>query len=642
MRASETAGTDLVDVRTRACAESRGLGASPPARVHGLLRGALGAIRRAAAGGGDGVRPAARRGCSSGSPVRGGRSFPETSRRPFPRRAAAERAAIGAASIRNLRRGVHGVPGGLEPDQGGHPRPRVGSTGEENLAAARERGQGSLPPLGPLRELGARSDPRRARRADRLRREAAGQSAAGERAGVPAHPVRQPGHPQEAGGPRDPARDAANRDRGDPGGSERDPRGGDLRAFLRPPRRDDAGARAPAVEDGRRGRAGLHVAARRGPLPPEVREAHPPRGVRRRGEPRRPRPRRDRALHGRDGRGDPRRTPAPGSGCTIAGGPGRGAYDVGRPVHARRRARTGWATASWRCPSCGRSGGRSRQARWRFSRRRAAAADLPGRGQRGTWCWSARASACDTRPRWRGGACARRGSCPTPFGPRCCRSWRGSPRGSATPPTARRPLLTAALAEPPTTRHQLRDYDALLRLARDRAGSRTAAPLHPARGRRPRAPSARSRGAPGDRPLALLAPGAAFCLDEAVARRNASATLADRLAERGLRAAPRHRARRRAPRPGRSRLSRRARSRSWADLDPVELAALLRRARVRRRRTTRDRRTSRRRGHSGGRVLRADGPGPHGAVGRAARACSTASSSVRPASSRSAPTGTSA
>jgi lipopolysaccharide heptosyltransferase II len=140
-------------------------------------------------------------------------------------------------------------------------------------------------------------------------------------------------------------------------------------------------------------------------------------------------------------------------------------------------------------------------------------------------------------------------------------------------------LLTAALPRPPGTAHQLRDYDVLL-------ASRGIEPdLDPPRLPIPPMADDRARrafaaaGLPGGGPLVLLAPGAAFGPTKQwpVDR---FAELADKLAERGVLSGI-------VVGPGEERLgeevSRRARYRPvvlGVDLDPVELAALLRQTRV--------------------------------------------------------------
>ncbi len=144
---------------------------------------------------------------------------------------------------------------------------------------------------------------------------------------------------------------------------------------------------------------------------------------------------------------------------------------------------------------------------------------------------------------------------------------------------ARSALLTLAVTRPTSTEHQLRDYDRLLAargVPPDLGPPRLAIPPNAEdRARR----SIAAAGLPGGAPLALLAPGAAFGPTK---RWPASrfAALADILADRGVLSGI-------VVGPGEERLgediSRRARHRPvvlGADLDPVELAALLRYARV--------------------------------------------------------------
>ena len=143
----------------------------------------------------------------------------------------------------------------------------------------------------------------------------------------------------------------------------------------------------------------------------------------------------------------------------------------------------------------------------------------------------------------------------------------------------RSPLLTHSVPRPHGTEHQLRDYDALL--ASRNIAPDTDPPLLPippnAEDRARRAFAA--AGLPGGAPLVLLAPGAAFGpTKQWPAKRFAE--LADGLAERGVLSGV-------VVGPGEEGLgeavSRQARHRPvvlGADLDPVELAALLRQARV--------------------------------------------------------------
>ncbi len=140
-------------------------------------------------------------------------------------------------------------------------------------------------------------------------------------------------------------------------------------------------------------------------------------------------------------------------------------------------------------------------------------------------------------------------------------------------------LLTEALPRPGGTGHQLREYDALLAasdIEPDRDPPRL--PIPPTAEDTARRAFA-AAGLPGGAPLVLLAPGAAFGPTKQWPAERFAA-LADKLAERGLLSGI-------VVGPGEERLgediSRRARHRPvvlGADLDPVELAALLRRARA--------------------------------------------------------------
>jgi heptosyltransferase-2 len=140
-------------------------------------------------------------------------------------------------------------------------------------------------------------------------------------------------------------------------------------------------------------------------------------------------------------------------------------------------------------------------------------------------------------------------------------------------------LLTKAPQRPAGTDHQLRDYDALL-ASRDIQPDRDPPllPIPPAAEDTARRAFA-AAGLPGGAPLVLLAPGAAFGPTKQWPAERFAA-LADQLAERGVLSGI-------VVGPGEERLgedvSRRARHRPvvlGANLDPVELAALLRRARV--------------------------------------------------------------
>ena len=143
----------------------------------------------------------------------------------------------------------------------------------------------------------------------------------------------------------------------------------------------------------------------------------------------------------------------------------------------------------------------------------------------------------------------------------------------------RGPLLTHGVPPPARTEHQLRDYDALL-------ASRGIAPdLEAPRLPIPREASERAvaaldaAGIRGDRPLALLAPGAAFGWTKRWPAESYGA-LGDRLADRDFACAV-------VIGPGEEELGLHVASAGrgsppviGADLDPVELSALLARARV--------------------------------------------------------------
>ncbi|MGH9398723.1 MAG: glycosyltransferase family 9 protein, partial [Thermoanaerobaculia bacterium] len=140
-------------------------------------------------------------------------------------------------------------------------------------------------------------------------------------------------------------------------------------------------------------------------------------------------------------------------------------------------------------------------------------------------------------------------------------------------------LLTHAVPRPAGAAHQLRDYDRLLAsrgVAPDLDPPRLPIPFNALdRARR----SIAAAGLPGGAPLALLAPSAAFGPTKQWPA-DRFAALADELAERGVLSGI-------VVGPGEERLgedvSRRARHRPvvlGADLDPVELAALLLQARV--------------------------------------------------------------
>lgn len=140
-------------------------------------------------------------------------------------------------------------------------------------------------------------------------------------------------------------------------------------------------------------------------------------------------------------------------------------------------------------------------------------------------------------------------------------------------------LLTHAVRRPTGAAHQLRAYDALLAsrgIEPDTGPPRL--PIPPHAGDRARRAFA-SAGLPGGAPLVLLAPGAAFGQTKRWPAER-FAELADHLAERGVLSGV-------VVGPGEERLgedvSRRAHHRPvvlGADLDPIELAALLAQARV--------------------------------------------------------------
>jgi lipopolysaccharide heptosyltransferase II len=159
-------------------------------------------------------------------------------------------------------------------------------------------------------------------------------------------------------------------------------------------------------------------------------------------------------------------------------------------------------------------------------------------------------------------------------------AWAGGARerlGYAT--DHRSPLLTLALPPPPRTRHQLRDYDDLLRargVDPDPDPPRLAIPSAAAE-RANRALGAAGLG--GDRDVVLLAPGAAFGWTKRWPPER-FASLADSLTGSGFAVGL-------AIGPGEEALasaiaaaSTSTLARLGADLDPVELAAVLARARV--------------------------------------------------------------
>jgi len=143
----------------------------------------------------------------------------------------------------------------------------------------------------------------------------------------------------------------------------------------------------------------------------------------------------------------------------------------------------------------------------------------------------------------------------------------------------RSPLLTHRVPPPARTEHQLRDYDALL-VSRDIAPDLEAPRLAIPREASQRAAAALdAAGIRGDHSLALLAPGAAFGWTKRWPAERYGA-LGDRLAEKGFACAV-------VIGPGEEELGLRVASAGrgsppviGADLDPVELSALLARARV--------------------------------------------------------------
>ncbi len=140
-------------------------------------------------------------------------------------------------------------------------------------------------------------------------------------------------------------------------------------------------------------------------------------------------------------------------------------------------------------------------------------------------------------------------------------------------------LLTRALPPPPGTGHQLRDYDALLE-ARGIAPDAGAPRLDLPDAARHRAAAAlAAAGIDGDAPLAVLAPGSAFATTKRWPAERYAA-LVDALSQRGFACAV-------LVGPGETELgarvaegSRRRPAVVGADLDPVELAAVIARARV--------------------------------------------------------------
>ena len=204
-------------------------------------------------------------------------------------------------------------------------RRRFEVVGEENLRAARARAPRRVPPLGALRRLGARRDPRRdARRADRSGRASARQPSPRTRARAAADAVRQPPDRQARRGARRAPRAPAAGDGRHPDRPERAAAGGRLRALLRPARRDDAGAGAlPDLKTGAavvpvfawpRGRRPLPRSSSRAAILAEEFQAESDRDEAVRRATARYMAVTEAAIRG---------SPPPGCGCTTAGGRGR-------------------------------------------------------------------------------------------------------------------------------------------------------------------------------------------------------------------------------------------------------------------------------------------------------------------------------
>ena len=315
-----------------------------------------------------------------------------------------------------------------------------------------------LPPVRALRRLGARSHPGGPDRGtDRPGRAAPRQPAPRTRAGAPAHALRQPAHRQARRGARRAAHPARRRNRRDPRGPERPSAGGRLRSLLRKARGHDTRARALPAQDRRRRRAGVRLARRRRTLSAGARPPDPRRGVPLGGRrPRRGGAARDRALHGSHRRGDPRRSPRPGSGCTTGGG--RGRRDGGEA--ARHRAQLDRRRRHVAAVRAGASPRAVRKARLARARAPRAGVDLPRRGQRRR---GPRALVVRGRRPWPRGAAA------------STRSW-------LLPNSYRAALLAAASGRRPP--HRLRDR-----------GTRVASDRRPAAAARGPAPAARLRRA---------------------------------------------------------------------------------------------------------------------------------------------------
>ena len=159
-------------------------------------------------------------------------------------------------------------------------RDRIRVAGEENLARARARGQGRLPPLGPHRRLGARRDPRPGSSASR----SPGGAAARQPAARTGARRRRTRFGNRLIAKRDAARDIlralrAARDRGDPRGPERAAREAVFVPFFGRLAATTPGARPLPAQDRRRRRAGLHLARGRRALPLEFETPDPRRGV---------------------------------------------------------------------------------------------------------------------------------------------------------------------------------------------------------------------------------------------------------------------------------------------------------------------------------------------------------------------------
>jgi len=142
----------------------------------------------------------------------------------------------------------------------------------------------------------------------------------------------------------------------------------------------------------------------------------------------------------------------------------------------------------------------------------------------------------------------------------------------------RAPLLTDAPPPPPGTRHQLRDYDALLLTAGIPPDSDSPRIPIPEAAARRAGQALAAAGLSGDR-LVVLCPGSAYA---AIKRWPADrfAALSDRLAERGFSCAVAIGPGERALAEAVARKARAAPPLLGEDLDPVELAAVFARARL--------------------------------------------------------------